>query len=162
VGNGGLGSERTVAGGGEPLGLREKSKDAQVAFAGYGEHFDGGGCEDAPLQTRAGYAAVEVAGDVFARQFRESGGGADAGKGGALDAQTQAAKEVVVTGQDRGHGASPSASGAQEQAQFFQSGGGIILGGVELGQSVNGVSLVALDTDTAWGSLTQERLSHPV
>ena len=92
----GLDGERTAAGGGDPCGLGEQAEDAEIAFAGLGEHVGGGGVEDVAVEAGAGDVPVEVAGDVFERQFDESCGGADACEEGALDREAQAAKEVVV------------------------------------------------------------------
>ena len=112
----GLDGERSAAGGGDPGGLGEEAEDAGIAFAGFGEHVEGGGIEDVALESGARQVPVEVSGDVFAREFRESRRGADAGEEGALDGEAQAAEKVVVAEEDHGHGASPSASGSQKQA----------------------------------------------
>jgi hypothetical protein len=88
--------ERAIVGGGDPGGLGEQAEDAGIAFAGFCEHVGGGRAEDVAVEAGAGDVPVEVAGDVFERQFDESCGGADACEEGALDREAQAAKEVVV------------------------------------------------------------------
>ena len=127
----GLDGERVAAGGGDPCGLGEQAEDAGIAFAGFGEQVGGGRVKDFALESGAGDVPVEVGGDVLAGEFDEPCGGADAGEEGALDGEAQAAEEVVVAEKDHGHGTAASASGSQKQADFFECGGGVVLGVVE-------------------------------
>ena len=120
-----------LSSGGEPGGLGEQIEGSGIALGGLGQQVDGGGLEDVAIQAGPAEVPAEVAGEQLAWQRGELVGGADAREQGALDREAKAAQEVLVTEEHESKGVAPGCAETEEEADFLQGRGGIVLGVVE-------------------------------